>query len=293
MNRLFKSLTLFVSIMFLLFLTACGDQNDQEGTEDSSKKEVIKIGTAPYDYEKPTVEITKKIAEEQGYEVEIVEGEIGFLYLELAERNIDIWPGVFLPTLHATYHEDFEGQYEQGNVIYQSKLSGLGVPEYSEIESIHDLKGNEHLFDHKIYGYEPGAGLMKRVENFIEEYDLDFELVSGTVPSLLSELDYALTHEEEILFLAWRPHPKFVKYDIRGLENLDDFFSRDYLQWGVSKDFADKAPEMYEFVNNYEMDVEVMEEFLYAMEEGEDVSDLVDEWMDENRSVLDEWLGNE
>src|SRR5690625_3187104 len=230
MKQSSRFILLVTSILFALLIAGCG------GTSDKAENKVIKIGTAPYDYEKPTVEITKKIAEEQGYDIEIVEGEIGFLYLSLADGDVDIWPGVFLPTLHESYHEKHKDDYEQGNVIYQSKLSGLGVPEYSEIDSIHDLKGNEDLFDNKIIGYEPGSGLMERVESFIEEYDLDFELVSGTVSSLLAELDYATSHEEPILFLAWRPHPKFVKYDIRGLDDLDDFFSRDYLQWGVGKD---------------------------------------------------------
>ena len=286
MKKLSKVILLVIGMSIALIIAGCG------GSDGESENKVIKIGKAPYDYEGPPLEITKIIAKEQGYDVEVVEGDVGFMFLSLAEGDIDIWPGVWLPSLHETYHEEFEGDYELGSVIYQSALSGLTVAEHSEINSIPELKGNEELFGNKIIGIEPGAGLMKRAERFIEDYDLDFELVSGSTSSMLAEVDYATTHGEEILFLGWRPHAMFMKYDIRGLEDPDEYFNRDYFQWGVGKDFKEKAPEMYEYVNNFEMDVEDMEDFLYEIEEGADLNDLVEEWIEENRSTIDGWLGN-
>lgn len=276
---------IFLSIIFLIaiFVASCGGASDGDKT--------IKIGNAPYDYEDPPIEITKQIAEELGYEIEVVEGDVGFMFLSLVQGDIDIWPGVWLPSLHETYHEENKDDYELGSVIYQSALSGLTVPEYVEIESLDDLKGNEHLFNNKLTGIEPGSGLMLRAEKFIEDYDLDLELVSGSTSSMLAEVDYATTQEEPILFLGWRPHAMFQKYDLKGLEDPDSYFNRDYFQWGINEDFEEKAPDLYRYVNNFEMDVEDMEEFLYEIEAGTDLEELVTEWIEENRSDIDDWLG--
>lgn len=284
MQKLSKSLMLVIILVMLSVITSCGTNDHEEANK------IIKLGNAPYDYEGPPVEITKKIAEEQGYEVEIIEGDVGFMFLSLVEGDVDIWPGVWLPSLHQSYHEQYEDDYELGNVIYQSALSGLTVPEYSEIKSLDELKGNEDYFNNIIIGIEPGSGVMLRAEKFIEDYDLDFELISGSTSSMLAEVDYATTHEEPILFLGWRPHAMFMKYDLKGLEDPDEYFSRDYFQWGVNKNFKDNAPDMYEFVNNFSMNVEDMEVFLYELEEGADLDKLVDEWIEDNRATIDTWL---
>lgn len=286
MKNFSKFLWLTISISIVVLISGCG------GSSNDKADKVIKIGKAPYDYEEPPLEITRIIAEEQGYDVEVVEGDVGFMFLSLVEGDIDIWPGVWLPSLHASYHEKHEDDYELGNVIYQSALSGLVVPEYTEIDSINDLKGNEDMFNNKIIGIEPGSGLMLRAEAFIEDYDLDFELVSGSTSSMLAEVDYATTHEEPILFLGWRPHAMFMKYDLKGLEDPDAYFNRDYFQWGVNKDFKEKAPDMYNYVNNFSMDVEDMESFLYSIEEGQSLDDLVAEWIEDNRSNIDDWLND-
>lgn len=282
MRKLFSRMFLGMGIFTLLFIAGCGG-NDAED-------KLIKIGNTPYDYEYPIIAITEIIAEELGYETEVVEGDIGPLYESMAQGDIDIWPGIWLPTLHESFQEKHADTYELGSEIYQSALSGLTVTEDSQLNSVEEVKGNEHIFDNKIIGIEPGSGVMKRAEKFIEDYDLDLELVAGSTSSMLAEVEQAINFGEEILFLGWRPHAMFMKYDIRGLEDPEGYFNRDYYYWGIRHGFEEKSEELYKFVTNFEMDTEVMEDFLHRMEQGEDRVDLAKEWIEENRSEIDSWL---
>lgn len=267
-------------------LMACGG-----GTTEDNK--VIRIGNAPYDYEVPVLEITRQIAEEEGYEVEVVEGDVGFMFMSLSQDDIDIWPGVWLPSIHETYQEQYQDDYELGSEIFGEADIGWVVPEYLEdINSIEDIKGNEDLFDGKMIGLEPGAGMMQVSEEIIEGYDLELDLISGSMGSMMAEADYAITHEEPIIFLGWRPHTMMRNYDLKFLEDPKGYWELDGEYWGIRLGLEEDAPEIYSFVTNFKMSIDDTEEFLYGYQEaGEEVEELASEWIEKNRSDINNWLG--
>lgn len=271
--------------MMGVVLAACGDDNDD-------KDKVIKIGHAPYDYEEPPLEITKQIAEEQGYEVEVVEGDVGFMFLALKQGDIDIWPGLWLPSIHKSYQEDFEGEYIQGSAIFEDAPTGLVAPEYVDFDEVPDLVGNEDVVDNKIVGFEPGSGMMIAADELIEGYDLDLELISGTMASMLAEVDYAIEHEEPILFIGWRPHTMFQKYDLKNIEDPEGYYEYDSYYWAINNDFEEKAPDLFNYAMNFEQSIDENEDFLARKEEeGLSMEEMAEEWIEENRSEIDEWLG--
>ncbi|WP_226036118.1 glycine betaine ABC transporter substrate-binding protein [Aquibacillus saliphilus] len=288
------TLILFLTIGAIL-LGACGaEENDEDnkGAENGDTKNdtVITIGNAPYDYETPPIEITKLIAEEHGYEVEVMEGDVAFMFLSLTQNDVDIWPGIW-PEIHRTYLDKFEGEFEMGATIYDEAPTGWAVPTYVEADTIGELVGNEDMVNGKLVGFEPGSGMMLTTEEVVEAHGLDLEVVSGTMASMMAEVDYAISQEEPILFLGWRPHTMFRNYDLKILEDEKGIWGVDSQAWGVSNDFQDKAPEIYNFVTNFEMSIEEVEKYLYNnQDEGKDVEELAQQWIDDNRSDIDAWL---
>lgn len=260
------------------------------GNSSDNGKGVITIGSSTYDYEFLPIDVAKLVAEEQGYEVEIVEGDIGFMFLSLQQGDIDIWPGIWLPNLHATYEERFGDDYELGGKVFEDAPTGWAVPGYVDMYSIEDLIGNESLFDHKILGFEHGSGMMLLSEETIDAYDLDLELIPGSVASMLVEVDYAMNQELPLLYLGWRPHPMFQKYDMRILEDPKGFWSTDDEYWGIRNGFEDKAPDIYRLIKNFEMDINTIELHLDALEQGEKREDLAQQWLDKNRVLVEQWL---
>lgn len=262
------------------------------GCAAGNNVQVIKIGHANFDYESLPLEVVKQIAEDKGYEVEIVEGDVGFMFLSLQQGDTDIWPGIWLPNLHASYEERFGDDYELGGMIFNDAPIGWAVPSYVDAHSIEDLVGNEGIVNHKLIGVEPGNGMMIVSEETIEAYDLDLELVSGSTPGMFAEVDYLISQEEPVLFLGWRPHPFNQKHDIRYLEDSKGFWSPDNFYWGIGLEFKEKAPDIYNLVKNFEMDIETIEWSKVNIHDGVDASELAEEWLSENRSKVDQWMEN-
>lgn len=279
MKKLLSASSFVVVIISMLFLAACGNKDN-----------TIKIGQSPYDYELPAIEVTKILAEELDYEVEIVEGDIGFMFAALESGDTDIWPGVWLPSIHVTYEEQYGDKYEKGSKIFQNAPIGWAVPDYVEIDSIEEIKGNEDLFDGKIIGLEPGAGMMLVSEQIIEGYELDLELMSGSTASMLAEAEYAVSQKEPVLILGWRPHVMINKYGLKILDETRGYWEQDSQIWGINKDFADKAPEIYSLVNNMEISIEDHEDYLLHIEQGGDSQEWAKNWIADHRELVDSWL---
>lgn len=277
-----RTIIIFIVGALLLVGCAAGDAEDK----------VIKIGKAPYDYEEPVLEVTKLIAAELGYEVEVVEGDVGFMFLALRQGDIDIWPGIWLPAIHRSYQEDFGDDYELGSAIFRDAPTGWVVPQYVEADTIDDLVDNEDIVNKKLIGLEPGAGMMLVSEETIEGYGLEIELVSGSMAAMLAEVDYAVTNGEPILFLGWRPHTMFTNYDLKVLEDTEGYWEIDSYYWGIRHGFAGSAPEIYDLVKNFEMSIDDNESFIYELEKNNaDIEVLAQQWIDEHRADIDAWLG--
>src|SRR5699024_7334179 len=123
-------------------------------------------------------------------------------------------------------------------------------------------------------------------------YGLDYELLSGTVPTMLTEVKKATINDEAIVFLGYRPHAMFQMFDIKMLDDPKGVFDLDDVVTGISKGLKEKAPDMYQFLEMFKIGIDDIEEALMKMEEeGADPDQLAKEWIDENRADFDQWLG--
>lgn len=277
-----------VIILGLVFVAAgCGGVAD-----DDSGKVTINIGDTPYVHSMVSTYILENIAEELGYNTEMVEADIGFMYQGLAQGDVDIYSDVWFPTLHKPYLEKYEGKFEIAGTLYEKADLGWTVPAYVDIDSIEELKGRADEFDSRIVGYEPSSGLMLASEEAIEAYGLEeYELIEGSVPTMMAEVDKVIKNKGNIIFLGYRPHSMWIKYDIKILKDPKGVFEIDDVRTAVSLDLKEKAPDLYQFIQNFSMPiVEVEKMILRVEEEKRDVEVLAKEWIEENRTLVDEML---
>lgn len=282
-----KFLIFILSICLVGSTVGCGSISGGEKKEEVE----INIGKVPYPHEWVPANIIKVVAEEKGYKVNLVEGDIGFMFLGLSQGDIDIFPDVWLPVLHSTYMEKYEGKIDLVGTLTEEIPIGIAVPSYVDFNSISDLKENAESFGKKIVGVEPSAGMMLTANETLKEYELedDIELISGSTPAMLAELDKAIKAQEPLVFLAWRPHTMFTKYDIKLLEDPKGIWSLDDDKIGVHPDLKDKAPDIYSFLQEFKLTTDEMEEILYQMEnENKSIEELAKKWVDENREEVEQ-----
>ncbi|ARK32395.1 glycine betaine ABC transporter substrate-binding protein [Halalkalibacter krulwichiae] len=74
-----------------------------------------------------------------GFDVDLVQVDAGPMWAGIASGSGDAMVGAWLPTTHADYYAEYEGQFEDlGSNLTGTKL-GLVVPAYMDVESIEDL----------------------------------------------------------------------------------------------------------------------------------------------------------
>ena len=284
-----KILKIILCAVLLVGAIACG--SSEKSVKD--EKVEINIGQDPYEHEWISVNIIKQLSEEKGYKVNIVEGDIGFMFLGLAQGDIDVFPDVWLPVLHKSYMDKYEGKIELVGTLTKEIPLGVAVPSYTKFDSIADIKDNADAIGNRIVGVEPSAGMMLTAEKTLEAYDLkdSIKLLDGSTPAMLAELDKSIKLKEPMVFLAWRPHTMFIKYDIKILDDPKGIWSFDNDEIGVNLKFKEKAPDIYKFLQHFTLSIEETEAMLIRMEE-ENISaeDLASEWITEHRDEIDSYF---
>lgn len=277
-------------------MAGCSNSENKADTDNGDKaseeKSTITVGLDPYNYSTVPAYLSQVILEQEGFNVEIEEAEVGILYQALANKDIDAYIDVSRPRLHASYLKKYDDQFETAGKLYTDLPLGIAVPKYMEdINSIEDVKENADLFNHTIYAIEPGSGMGQTTVSMLKEYKMDsFEIQNSSTAALLAKIKQATEKEKPIAFNAWRPNPMFVKFDIKFLEDPRDSWNFDDVEVGVTPDLKEESPTSYTLFSNMSLDLDMIEDWIISMGEGKEPRELAEIWVKNNQDTVDEWL---
>lgn len=288
-------LTIMVAIMVSV-LAACGsDEDAKENTDqdnDASETKEISIGLDPYDYSTVPAYLTQVIMEQEGYEVDIEEADVGVLYEALSSEEIDAFIDVWSPNLHEDYLEKYGDSFVIAGTLFNDMPFGMGVPSYmDDINTIEDVADNPELFDNEVYAIDPGSGMAYTTDKMVETYEMDdFKVQNSTIAAMLQQVETKMDKEEGIVFNAWRPHPMFVRYDIKFLEDPRGSWKQDNVEIGVTPSFEEDYPEAFTLFSNMELDLDMVEEWILELDKDVPARELAETWVEENEDIVNEWL---
>lgn len=287
-----KILLALVLVLLLGWIGGCG--GGQAGRGGAGGDESLTIGYIEWDEDVAVSNLAKVLLEDElGYEVQLTLLDVGPIFTGVANGDLDAFLDVWLPTTHQTYWDTYKDQVIDLGQWYEGEASlGLGVPNYVEAQSIEDLNDYRDEFSGEIIGIEPGAGIMRVVEeDAIPGYGLDYELVASSTPAMLAQLERALGAEEPIVFTAWKPHWMFITYDIRYLEDTRGEMGGPEQLSAIAREGLDEdAPEAFELLDNINLSVEQLAELELEIENAEDPEEGVRAWLEVNRDVVEGWL---
>lgn len=307
-------LAALVLVVLSLAVTACGDEEPTATTEAPATTDApatteapsggdlgeVRIGWIAWDECIATTYLWKRILEDEGYSVSLTQLDAAPVYAGLAAGDIDFFTDAWLPTTHEDYWNEYGDQLEDINVWYDKGTLELTVPTYLEdINSIADLKGNADMFGGVIVGIEPGAGLTRLTrEAVMPGYELDgYELLEGSTPAMLAELDRAIDREEPIVVTLWRPHWVYAAHDLKDLDDPQGLFGEgDKMHILARLGFSEDFPAVAGWLANFRMDDDslaklsqfVIDDYGSGREE-----EAVEAWLSEpaNQALVDGWLG--
>lgn len=147
------------------------------------------------------------------------------------------------------------------------------------------------LFDYKIIGIDPGAGIMKSTALALQDYNLEgWNLIEGSSAAMTAALDKAIRKEEPIIITGWTPHWMFNKYDLKYLEDpLKAYGDEEEIHTIARLGLAKDQPSAYEFLRRFHWTSEEMGEIMTAMQSGETPDKAAEQWAEAHKDRVDEW----
>jgi glycine betaine/proline transport system substrate-binding protein len=259
-----RKLTGFLAIGAAATLTLAGCSSDAgdngDGDTGSEDMGTITLGFLPsWTDGLSTAYLLENQLEKLGYTVEMEElTEAGPLYTGLAQGDVDMYPSAWPEVTHAEYMEEYGDDIEDIGAYYEGAVLTIAVPDYVEISSIEELKGNADMFGGQIIGIEPGAGLTRVTqEEMIPAYELgdEYELVTSSTAAMLTELENAIAAEENIVVTSWRPFWANDAYNLRDLEDpMGAMGQPEALHFLGTSDFSERFPEAAELIAGIQLD---------------------------------------
>ncbi len=282
-----------------LFAAGCGSDDNESDTAASGGGEsggTITLGIIPsWTDGLSTAYLWQDVLEQEGYDVQIQEiSEAAPLYTGVANGDIDVYPSAWPEVTHADYMNQYGDQLEDLGAYYEGAKLTLAVPEYTDITSIADLKGNADMFDGKITGIEPGAGLTRVTkEDAMPTYGLDgeYKLVESSTTAMLAELQKAVDNEEDIVVTLWRPFWANSEFPVKDLEDPEGAMGDpESLHAIATAGFSEEFPDVAEMMGNFKLDDDqygslenmVVNEYGQGKE-----SQAVEAWLEENPDFVD------
>ncbi|HKL05384.1 MAG TPA: choline ABC transporter substrate-binding protein [Roseovarius sp.] len=237
-----------------------------------------------------------------GYETDIKVLSVPVTYTSLAEGDIDIFLGNWMPTMEA----DIAPYREAGTVdTVRANLTGakytlatnaagaaLGVTDFA------DIADHAEALDETIYGIEPGNDGNRLIMDMIEAdaFGLSgFEVKESSEQGMLAQVSRADRREEPIIFLGWEPHPMNANHDMTYLTGGDDWFGPDLggatVYTNTTAGYVDSCPNVGKLLQNLEFTLAMENEIMGAiLNDGTDPAEAATTWLTSNPGVLDGWL---
>ena len=292
-----KAIVLALALMLAATaLTGCTNGNTEDpGTDIPEAGGTVKLAYVNWAEGIAMTNLAAAVLEDKlGYTVNLTMADAAPVFTSVASGNTDAFLDVWLPTTHEEYLKQYGDDMVDMGIVYENALLGLVVPAYVDIESIEDLNANKDLFGGEIIGIDAGAGLMAAAERAIEEYELDYKLVTSSGPAMTAALGKAIDNGEPIVVTGWAPHWKFAKWDLKVLEDpklsLGEIENiHKYARKGLEEDM----PEVAAFLKNFRMTEAELGDLMGAIEEdsGEPL-DVARDWMNAHEDLINGWINS-
>lgn len=277
----------------LLALTGCAAGDDAAGGDTSANKDITIAVFNGWDEGIAASELWKAILEEKGYSVELEYADPAPVFSGLSSGDYDLTLDVWLPGTHASYLEEYGDDIADLGAWNEESRLTIAVNEDAPINSLAELADNADLFDNRIVGIEPGAGLTEATnEKVIPSYGLDdMEYLTSSTAAMLTELTAATEAGENIVVTLWEPHWAYGAFPIKNLEDPEGALGGTEGLHAFGKiDFAEEFPEVAGWMEAFEMDLDTLyslENAMFVDYDGQDYAPIVEKWIADNQEYVD------
>ena len=249
-----------------------------------------------------TTAATSVVVEALGYETDIKVLSVPVTYTSMANKDIDVFLGNWMPTMEADiapYREDKTVDTVRANLegakytlAVNKAAADLGIKDFA------DIAAQKDALEGKIYGIEPGNDGNRLIMDMITDdaFGLTgFEVVESSEQGMLAQVARADKRGEPVVFLGWEPHPMNANFDMSYLTGGDDWFGPNLggatVYTNTSAGYVTECPNLGKLLENLEFSLAMENEIMGAiLDDGEDPQEAAKAWLAANPGTLDGWL---
>ena len=276
----------------LLALTACATPSGDNASGAGNKDLTIGVFNGWPEGEAVSI-LWKTILEEKGYNVELEYADVLPVFSALSTGDYDVTLDGWLPTTHKSLMDEYGDTIGDLGAWNDEAVLTVAVNEDAPIDSLEELAAEGDLFDNRIVGIEPGAGLTEAVsDQTIPTYGLDsFDFQTSSTPAMLGELKAALAAGENIAVTLWRPHWAYDAFPLKDLADPEGTLGDKESLHTLARDgFEDDSPEVAAWFSDFTMSSELLyslENVMYNGYDGTDFEPIVEKWIADNQEYVD------
>ncbi len=249
-----------------------------------------------------TTAATTLVLEALGYETETKVLSVPVTYTGLAEGDVDVFLGNWMPTMEADLapHRD-AGKVETVRTNLEGAKYTLATNEAGAalgIKDFKDIAANKDALEGKIYGIEPGNDGNRIILDMIEggPFGLDgFEIVESSEAGMLAEVANKDGKAAPIVFLGWEPHPMNANFKMTYLTGGDDYFGPNLggavVDTNVRAGYVAECANTGKLLQNLSFTLAMENEIMGAiLNDGTDPRDAAKTWLAANAGAWEPWL---
>jgi len=278
----------------LLALSGCAAaEAETVGNGNSDNKDLTIAVFNGWDEGIVASELWKAILDEKGYNVELEYADVAPVYAGLSTGDYDLNLDVWLPNTHASYIEEYGDDITEISAWNDEAKNTIAVNADAPIDTLAELAENADLFDNRLVGIEPGAGLTEAVtDNTIPTYGLeDMDYQTSSTAAMLTELTAAEKSGENIAVTLWEPHWAYGSFELKNLEDPEGTLGvAETIHAYGKKDFSTDFPQATKWLGEFKLDLAQLtslETAMFVDYDGQDYGPIVEKWIEDNQEYVD------
>lgn len=246
-----------------------------------------------------TTAVASTILEALGYETDTKILSVPVTYTGLAEGDIDVFLGNWMPTMEAdiapyrdagtveTIAENLKGT--QYTLATNAAGAALGIKSFA------DIAANKDALEGKIFGIEPGNDGNRLILDRIAANDFgmgEFEVVESSEQGMLAQATSLDGEGKPVVFLGWAPHPMNSAMQLTYLTGGEEWFGAEGSVFTNTRaGYVAECPNTGKLVKNLVFTLQMENDIMGAiLNDGADPMDAAKAWLAANPDAIGPWL---
>jgi len=246
--------------------------------------------------------IASRILSGLGYRPVSIMVSLHVSYLSLKNGDVDVFLGGWLPAQKSIFEPLVKaGSIEKLGINLPDAMYSLGVMDYTYEKGLRhfkDIATFRKELNNKIYGLAPGGDGNEILGAMIRENRFNlrgFKLIASSEQAMLAAVDKLAKKREDIVFLAWAPHPMNRKHPIKylsGGELPTGAFGIAEVYTVSRAGYSAECKNVAKFLSALKFTLPMEEELMGLIMDGMHPMKAAADWVRKNQDVWHVWLND-